>query len=61
LYTGADVTVFGEFAGEKFCMNSCWSTVTKIISVEGEVYEMYEVYEVTDAHGQTHQTNRSDM
>ena len=52
---GAEVTVFGEFAGENVCMHSFWSTITKIISVEDEVYE------VTDAHGQTHQTNRSDM
>ena len=52
---GAEVTVFGKFAGENLCMHSSCSTITKIISVEDEVYE------VTDAHGQTHQIYRSDM
>jgi len=50
---GAEVTVNGEFAGEKVNMSSFWATVTKVVSLEDEVHE------VTDAHDNTHIINQS--
>ena len=53
LPTGAEVTVYGELAGEEINNDSFWAVVTDISNVEEDIYE------VTDAQGKTHQICRS--